>query len=145
MGFELAEVNAQADIAELNIHLPGQHAVYQAKDVVADIYAYQITELEKEAIFHRVKECISKAKDDSSDQVAPDRELQWQYGDVERWSLSLSPFAGDAEFWWDGHWLFFVRSEADTDNFMLTYLDQLEVTLNQASAEQSVSRDSGAP
>ena len=145
MGFDLVEVNVQADIADLNISLPGRHAVYQAQDVVADVYAYQITELEKEAIFHRVNQCIAEAKDNSDDQSLPEGGLRWEYGDVERWKLSLSPFAGDGGFWWDGHWLFFVRSESDTNSFMLTYLDQLENALNQASDEQSVSGGSGSP
>ena len=145
MGFELAEVNAQADIVDLNIHLPGQHAVYQAQNVVTDVCVYQITELEKEAIFHRVKERIADAKGDSDDQTEPDRTLQSQYGAVERWSLSLSPLPGDGEFWWDGHWLFFVRSKADTDSFMSAYLEKLEIALNHTSDAHGVPGNSGSP
>ena len=145
MGFDLVKVNAQADIADLNIHIQGRHAVYQAQDVVADIYAYQITELEKEAIFHRVKESISGAKNDSTNQASADLGLQSQYGAVERWSLSLNPLVGDGEFWWDGSWLFLVRSESHTDRFLLTYIEQLGVSSNQASDGQNVPGNSESP
>jgi tRNA A-37 threonylcarbamoyl transferase component Bud32 len=145
MGFELAEVNAQADIADLNIHLPGQHAVYQAQSVVVDVYAYQVTELEKEAIFHRVKERIADAKGDSDDQTEPDQTFQSQYGAVERWSLSLSPLPGSGEFWWDGHWLFFIRSKVDTDSFMSAYLEKLEIALDHTSDAQGVPGNSRLP
>ena len=145
MGFDLVEVNTRADIKDLNIHVPGQHAIYRAQDVDADVFAYHITELEKEAIFHRVEECIWDAKNDSLDKSSGDLGFRSQYGAIERWSVSLDPFAGDGEFWWDGQWLFFVRSESYTKNFMLTYIEQLEVAIKRAPDKQSVLEKVGSP
>jgi predicted Ser/Thr protein kinase len=118
-----------AAIEDLNVDMPGQHAVYRARDGgEVDIFLYQASPLEREAIFRRVLAAVDrpeKMPDGSFENEEKSAYPNYPYRHLEgsaegsyidyqhRWT-TLTP--GDsAVFWHDEGWLFVARSRTDAD------------------------------
>jgi hypothetical protein len=129
--FMRTNTDRQARVKELRIEVDGYRASYESDGGRVDIYAYPLTQLEQEAIMARVAEAIQDSDDPFDNPTIPG--IQRTHGVIERWSLSLDPYDGNAAFWWDGQWLFFARTDLHADDFLLKYLSELHAGRNAST------------
>lgn len=118
--FELSGKDKAAGIPEFNIDFAGHHATYKKDREEIEIYVYRATQLEKEALYHRVAESI-------------------QHGDYSSWKTYGSPRSDRYKYsvsrpkqkgflWWTKGWLFYFKTteDFDLDKFVILYLDTIQ-------------------
>ena len=112
-GYGLVKHDTEAAIPALGFDIPGWHARYRSGDSRIDVFVYQVTDLEREAFFGRIKDIHDE--------------------DSESWALFYSPYRcyylSDAHhqnhLWWMKGWLLVFRTE-DSENredFVRTFLE----------------------
>ena len=119
--FVRKSVDNKTSLPRLNIDLSGQHAVYESDNQTQEVYVWQASELEKEAIFSRIDDAIR----DNEDDTGPSN-LSMSYGSPPtqkyRWVIDLPEGNQQVALWWGGDWLFLSISTDDSDGFLRTLL-----------------------
>jgi hypothetical protein len=114
--FDRREHDAQADVAEFELHLDGHRARYSDGAHTLELCAYPTTEARKSAAFRRVMEKVKG------------RPNHFINGSEEGSRIVFSSF-GDQEgaLWYRNGWLFFARSHdgGSPEEFLLQYLPLL--------------------
>jgi hypothetical protein len=113
-GYGLIKHDTEAAIPALRFDIPGWHARYRTADSRIDVFVYQVTDLEREALFGRIEDCF----DDE---------------DSGSWGLFRSGYrcyyASTAHhqnhLWWMKGWLLVFRTEdsEDREDFVRTFLE----------------------
>jgi hypothetical protein len=126
-------------VADPPVQKSGRRATYPSPEGSIDLFVFRANELEKEALFNRVKESLRSDTDnfDNQDRTPPGLSVNYGSGSnaVSRWSFSAAD-GGPAIFWWGGDWLFLARSAnaVDLDGFMRHYLRVVSVPLSGPAA-----------
>ena len=110
--FELASHDDKAAIPEFKFDLPGRHAAYRSPQGQVDVFIYQVSELEREALLRRVDDAYESSKAGRRITKTPYR------------AYYSSPEFHQNHFWWMKGWLFAFRSrdEQDREPFVMAYL-----------------------
>ena len=99
-GYELIQSDNEAQIPAFQIDVDGWHAEYQAADGRVDVFVYWANELEKEAIFARVRESGGRIKTT----VQMDYRLYFYSSEHHQ-----------NHVWWMKGWLLLFRTEDQDD------------------------------
>jgi hypothetical protein len=112
--YELVSHDQDAAIADLRFDLSGSHAIYESNGSRIDVYAYQVNELEKEALFKRVHDLHNK---DYGTGVKRITTLDYR-------CYFSSPRHHQNHLWWMKDWLlvFRTRDAEDREPFVKSFL-----------------------
>lgn len=113
-GYDLSVKDDQAAIPELTLDSEGWHAAYQAVDSKIDVFVYQATQSEKEAIFGRI------------DDVYETQNGGFKTKAMLGYRMYYSSSAHHQNhFWWTKDWLFIFRTTDSTDRepFVIDFLN----------------------
>ncbi|WP_298868358.1 hypothetical protein [uncultured Gimesia sp.] len=108
-----------ADIPDLRFDIKGQHATYDDGLYDVDVYVYQVTELEKEALFGRVQDIYDEGEGKSGMRQMTNMGYRMFYDSSED---------DPSYLWFMKGWLFVFRtsSEDDLEPFIMAYLKGIE-------------------
>ena len=127
--FRRVASDKQTNIAWLGIEADGFHARYERDSADVDLYAWPVSDLEREALMRRVHSGIEDASavskfttglsDDSPGETKPIL--------GSRASFEISPPTNQGTFFWTKGWLFLSNSNGgvDSDEFLRKYLEAL--------------------
>ena len=112
-GYRLVETNNRANLPELQIDVPGAHAVYRKGPSQIDLYLFPVTQLENEALFKRVEEASEKG---GGSRTWTKVDLGDAYARIYLWSTNLK----QNHLWYTrGHLVVFrTADEEDRENFV---------------------------
>jgi len=121
--FELESHDQNASIPALRFDIHGQHAVYHSSKDPIDVYAFEVNELEKEALFERVHDAYED--DQGSLKSMTSLSYRMYYSSSEN---------GIYHIWWAKGWLLVFKTPEDTDQaaFIKAYF---RVTTEKSSSE----------
>ncbi len=110
--YQLSFHDTKADIPSLRFDIPGWHASYDSDDSQVDVFAYQVTNLEREALFGR----IEKINDDED---APAHMLV-----MTSFRCYLKTSTHQQHLWWMKDWLlvFQTTDTQDREPFVRAFL-----------------------
>lgn len=121
--YELASHDEDAAIPEFRFDLNGRHAVYNSSASRIDVFVYQASELEKEALFQRV--------DDAYEEQAGGFKRKTNMGYRLYYSSSRHH---QNHFWWVKGWLLVFRTH-DSDDRGPFVKDYLQTTSAQRKSD----------
>jgi predicted Ser/Thr protein kinase len=127
--YRLLGKNRKADLADLNLKAAGQRATYRGPAGTVELFVYRASELEKEAIFQRALEAVTRRGGVPGLTPGSASTLGSVKGNYL--SYDLGPASVPAErygtLWWQGDWLFLARgaSPEDAGAFLPKYLAQV--------------------
>jgi predicted Ser/Thr protein kinase len=129
-GYQLGEVDDQANVPALNLAHKGHHAVYQGPAGKVEFYAYRANRQQKESLFHLAREAVSR-RGGLPILLGPGGASV--HGSVD--GIYLSYDLGPAEtpacqygtLWWKADWLFLARGDTEKEPgaFLKEYLAQI--------------------
>lgn len=109
----------KADISELRFDIKGQHATYRDDSYDIDVYVYQVTELEKETLFGRVKDLYDEGEGHQGARQITSLGYRLFYDSSEH---------AQSHLWFMQGWLFVFRSSSGEalEPFIMAYLKAIE-------------------
>jgi hypothetical protein len=130
-GYQLQEVDDQAERPALDIHRRGRHGHYQANELRLDLYVYRLNELEKEAQYLRVIHVLEKQKGKGTAHpslvagTALSSRLTYHLGDKVKEATTPRP---RGVLWWNRSWLFLMQTDetVDPEPLLLKYLERFK-------------------
>jgi len=122
-GLELTAHDDQAAVPEFGIEIAGYHATYASEQGTFEVFVYRATELEKEALFGRVRDAIDEA-DTTHRSIAPIN-LRLNDRKSSRLTYSFGPPDQRGVLFWSAGWLFLARTtnDVDAEAFLKSYLE----------------------
>jgi hypothetical protein len=125
-GYRLVKHDTEAAIPVLRFDIPGWHARYRSGDSRIDVFVYQVTELEREALFGRIEDTFDD-DDDTFDNDVLDGEARRSGILVQAgYRCYCSSTVHDQNhLWWMKGWLLVFRTEdsEDREDFVRTFLE----------------------
>jgi predicted Ser/Thr protein kinase len=126
--YRLEGHDTKADIPALGLKAPGRRAAYQGPAGAMELFAYRAKELQKEAIFHRALEAVTRRGVPGLGPGSPS-----VVGSALGMYLSFDLGSGAAgtgqfgTFWWHRDWLFLARggSPKEPGPFLKAYLTKV--------------------
>lgn len=119
-GFRRASHDAVARVPDYAIDVPGRLAIYRADAAMIEVFAWQVSPLEAEALIRRVMDGIEERS----------HTYRVQSGSPEsgRYRYTIRPPAETGYLWADEGWLFFLRTGDmdDLEPFLMDYLRSVE-------------------
>jgi len=128
-GYGLVKHDTEAAIPALRFDIPGWHARYRSGDSRMDVFVYQVTDLEREALFGRIE--------DISDEEENDEQSGSQFLILTGYRCYYRSTAHHQNhLWWMKGWLLVFRTEDSEgrEGFVRTFL---ETTSQQQEAPAS--------
>jgi len=99
--------DTNSTVEELNLHLPGLRAVYQDQGKQVDVIAALVSEADREGMFAAARDAVN------SQQQAMRMSRSSGTKNSQLFVYLVGPWKG--AMWWNGGWLFVVRSQSDDD------------------------------
>jgi hypothetical protein len=99
-----------AEVAELGLSRPGQHAVYESGIEGVDLYVYEVGADEQSAVFQSAADAIDSGSYTTRSKISVDD------GTTHRMTFSFSPPERHGLMWWCKGWLLvFIADDAEVD------------------------------
>ena len=111
----LTSQDERAEIPDFRFDVKGRHAVYRVGSDDVDVFVYQVTALEKEALFRRVEDAYKRSEGGGGLRRITKMGYRCYYE---------SPEHHQNHFWYLKGWLFVFRTHAaeDQEPFVMAYL-----------------------
>ena len=124
--FRRVATDKQSNIAWLGIEADGFHARYQRDAADVDLYAWPVSDLEREALMRRVHTGSEDASAVSKFTTGLSADSPGETKPIlgSRASFEISPPTNEGTFFWTKGWLFLSNSNGgvDSDEFLRKYL-----------------------
>jgi hypothetical protein len=119
--YTLSTHDTKADIPEIHFDIPGWHARYDSGQSQLDVFAYQVTDLEREALFGRIEKI---ADDDDDDDFDHDQDNRSVYLFLTGYRCCYKTSSDQFHLWWMKGWLLVFRTNdtKDCEDFVLEFL-----------------------
>ncbi len=119
--YTLSSHDTKANIPEIHFDVPGWHARYGSGKSQLDVFAYQVTDLEREALFGRIEKLADDDDDEDFDNGQNNSSVYLFLTDYRCcYKISSDQF----HLWWMKGWLLVFRTNdtKDCEGFVLEFL-----------------------
>lgn len=125
--YQLSLHDTKADIPSIRFDIPGWHACYDSADSQIEVFAYKVTDLEREALFGRIEKL-----DDEED--APSQMLV-----MTSFRCYLKTSTHQQHLWWMKDWLFVFQTtdSQDREPFVRAFLSTTSKQNQSQAAEEN--------
>ena len=112
-GYGLVKHDTEAAIPALRFDIPGWHARYRSSESRIDVFVYQVTDLEREALFGRIEDTFDDQDSGSKGLIRSGYRCYFS-----------STAHHQNHLWWMKGWLLVFRTEdsKDREDFVRTFL-----------------------